>query len=203
VASRRVQSVNAKENLFERGFKTWCENTSETLRRKCGKRTYEPLDPWELAKELKVEVWDIRKIQGLSKDALNHLTSAQGDEWSAVTVYIGKRLIVVLNPRHSPARQASNLMHELAHVIRGHAPSSMVHSETGFIMRTFDEKQEAEAEWLSGSLLLPRAALTYCQTRNVPSDAILDSYQVSQQMLRYRQGVTGITRQFSRYRSVS
>lgn len=188
--------VAARDAVFERGFKSWCENTAESLRRKLGKGTHEPLDPFELAATLGVEVWEISRVQGLSQAALRHLTSAAGDEWSAVTVHSGDRLIVVLNPRHSPARKASNLMHELAHVIREHTPASMVASEAGFMLRTFDERQEAEAEWLAASLLLPRSALAYCQARQIPSDQLLSDYGVSPQMLRYRMGVTGITRQF-------
>ncbi len=185
-----------KEAVFERGFKSWCENTSESLRRKMGRSTYEPLDPFELARALNVEVWEISSINSLSKEALRHLSSPTGDEWSALTVYLDTRLIVVLNPRHSEARKASNLMHELAHIIREHKPASMVASEAGFILRAFDEQQEAEASWLAAALLLPRSALAYCQARGIPSDQLLADYGVSKQMLRYRMGVTGVSRQF-------
>lgn len=190
--------TSVRDSVFQRGFKSWCENTSESLRRKLGKRTHEPLDPFELAAALEVEVWDLATVQGLSQEALRHLSSAAGDEWSAVTVHSGERLIVVLNPRHSTARKSSNLMHELAHVIREHAPASMVASEAGFVLRTYDEQQEAEAEWLAASLLLPRVALTYCQARQIPSEQLMVEYGVSQQMLRYRLDVTGVNRQFRR-----
>jgi Zn-dependent peptidase ImmA (M78 family) len=190
-----------REPIFERGFKSWCENTSESLRRKLGKRIHEPLDPFDLALALSVEVWDISTVQGLSEQTLRHLSSAAGDEWSAVTVYSNGRLIVVLNPRHSEARKASNLMHELAHVIREHVPASMVSSESGFMLRTFDERQEAEADWLSASLLLPRAALTYCQARQISPEQVMLDYGVSQHMYRYRMGVTGVNRQFRQHQA--
>jgi len=92
-------------------------------------------------------------------------------------------------------------MHELAHVIREHAPASMVASEAGFMLRTYDELQEAEADWLAASLLLPRVALAYCQARQIPSEQLLLDYGVSQQMLKYRMGVTGINRQFRQGRA--
>lgn len=187
-----------REPGFERGFKSWCENTSESLRRKLGKRIHEPLDPFELAKALNVEVWDISTVQGISAETLKHLSSAAGDEWSAVTVYSNDRLIVVLNPRHSEARKASDLMHELAHVIREHAPATMISTDYGFMLRTFDKRQEDEADWLSASLLLPRAALTYCKARQIPPEQVLSTYGVSQQMYKYRMGVTGVSRQFRR-----
>lgn len=184
-----------KESIFERGFKTWCENTSETLRRKLGKRTYEPLCPFDLARALSVEVWHLDSVVGLSSDAKRHLTSEEGDEWSAVTVHIEGRLIAVLNPRHSPVRQSSNLMHELAHVVRDHKPAAMVALEAGFMLRTFDERQEAEAGWLAAALLLPRTALAYCQARQVLPEQLMSDYRVSRQMLQYRMGVTGVSRQ--------
>ena len=197
-ANRTQATTTTKEPVFQRGFKAWCENSSESLRRKLGKSIHEPLDPFELAKALRIELWDLGSITTLSQQAFLFLASEEGDEWSAVTVYVGTRLIVVLNPRHSPARQASDLMHELAHVIREHKPASMVASPEGFVLRTFDEQQEAEANWLAAALLLPRSALAYCVARKIPSDQLQAEYCVSQQMLRYRMGVTGVRRQFDR-----
>ncbi len=70
-----------------------------------------------------------------------------------------KHPIVIYNPAHSPARQASDIAHKLAHIILEHDPAKMVLSQDGtIVMRSFNEKQEEEANWLAWSLLLPRCA---------------------------------------------
>jgi Zn-dependent peptidase ImmA (M78 family) len=67
---------------------------------------------------------------------------------------------VIFNPRKSDGRKASDIVHELAHLILGHDPAKVVFSEDGQIAtRTFDQKQEDEANWLAWALLLPREAL--------------------------------------------
>jgi len=183
---------------FERGFKSWCENTSESIRVKMGLMPHSPLAALELAKKLDVEVWNLSEVPGLSASTSSFLSSEAGNEWSAVTVQANGRQIVVLNPRHSDARRSSTLMHELAHVIRQHPPAQAVTSESGFVIRVFEEKQEAEADWLAGTLLLPRAALAYCSSKRIPVPEILAAYNVSNALYGYRMRMTGVSRQFAR-----
>ncbi|HET9642622.1 MAG TPA: ImmA/IrrE family metallo-endopeptidase [Burkholderiaceae bacterium] len=51
--------------------------------------------------------------------------------WSAVTLIVGDRKVIILNTSHSAARQSSDLMHELAHLIRGHSAQEVDVSEEG------------------------------------------------------------------------
>ncbi len=88
-------------------------------------------------------------------------------------------------------------MHELAHLIAGHEPSKMIVSaDGGLVMRTYDQKQEDEADWLSGSLLLPREALLYARRIDLSEREIRDQYFVTSARLRYRIAMTGVDRQF-------
>lgn len=183
---------------FERGFKSWAENTAVTIRTSLGTKQIDPIIPLHLAKHLGVRVWTPSDVPGLPPASLIYLTSAEGDEWSALAVRIGRKDIVVLNPTHSPARQNSDLTHELAHLIRQHEPAQIVISEeTGIGLRTFHDLQEAEANWLAGCLLLPRPALSHCAARGIDREAMCDHFGVSTELLRYRLGVTGVGRQFN------
>ena len=104
-------------------------------------------------------VWKIEEIPDIPPECVGTLL-ADGESWSAATVVEGNRHAIILNSAHSPARQNSDLMHELAHLIRAHTPARMDVSADGLLLlNTYDRKQEDEANWLAGCLLLPRATL--------------------------------------------
>jgi hypothetical protein len=63
------------------------------------------------------------------------------------------------------------------------------------LLRDYDKKEEEEADWLSGCLLVPRDALISIKRRRLDDgDACLE-YGVSQRMLSWRVATTGIRRQ--------
>lgn len=191
-----------KEALFDRGFKAWCENTSETIRGKLGLSPISPLSPFDLASKLGIDVWPLASVPGLAGDCIEYLSSTDGDEWSAVTVVVEGRQIIIINPSHSAARQSSDLMHELAHVIKRHEAGQVIISES-YALRNFDEKQEAEADWFAGVLLLPRAALAQCTYLRVPTEKILSDYVVSRALFDYRMRMAGVNKQFQKRGRVS
>jgi Zn-dependent peptidase ImmA (M78 family) len=62
-------------------------------------------------------------------------------------------------------------------------------------MRSFDAKQEDEANWLGWTILLPRSALMHCTQLGLSTSQIALNYDVSEQLVRYRVGITGIHRE--------
>ena len=187
--------------MFERGFKTWCERYSADARRKLGHAPSAPLDVRALAAHLGVKVWSPHDVPALSDETLAILLRSDGKTpscWSAVTVVVGTKVAVVLNSSHSPARQASDLTHELAHRIREHEAAEVDVTEGGLmLLRSYDKVQEEEADWLSGCLLLPREALIAIKRRRIDDADAAAEYGVSQRMLTYRINRTGINRQFA------
>jgi len=187
--------------LFERGYKTWCEKYSVNTRTKLSLLPHAPLDTVALAKHLGVRVWMPSDVPGLSTDALNILLRNDGKTascWSAVTLVVGTKVLVILNSSHSPARQASDLAHELSHRIRGHEAQEVHVSEDGImLLKSYDKAQEEEADWLSGCLLLPREALIHIKRNKLPDAEAATRYGVSQKMLSYRFAMTGVNRQFA------
>ena len=106
--------------------------------------------------------------------------------------------MVILNSGRSAARSASDVMHELSHIIIGHRPGRVDIAEDGsLVLNTYDRKQEDEANWLAGCLLLPRGALLSMTRRRIPLAASAEQYGVSLQMLEFRLNVTGTRRQAS------
>ena len=92
-------------------------------------------------------------------------------------------------------------MHELAHVLLGHQPGTMFYVGVEDIaLRSYSKDDEDEAKWLSGTLLLPRLALTHVRRGELDDAHIQEAYGVSQDLLRYRMDVTGVNSQFGRGR---
>ncbi len=184
-----------------RGFKTKCENISLQLRRELGIRKSAPLIAQDLAMHLGVFLWEPSEIRGVSENTLAVLTRRGDTVWSAVTISCGGVYAVIYNLVHSEARQSSDIMHELSHILLVHEPSQiMVSPENPFMLRSYNERLEEEASWLAGCLLLPRDALVHIRINGLSDDEACDSYVVSRQLLTYRMNVTGVNRQFQTVR---
>jgi len=185
--------------MSERGFKSWCENVALGLRAELGLTKTDPLPPQTLADYLEVRFWTPRQIQGLSQEALKILLQTEKGNWSAVTVSYNGLDAIMYNPTHSPGRQSSDIMHELSHILIGHKPSTVLLSPDGVLaLRSFDRKQEDEANWLSGCLLLPRPALLFIMQSGMNQDEACQRYQVSDDLLTYRLNITGVIAQIKR-----
>lgn len=187
--------------MFTRGFKTWCENVALEIRRELDLPNTDPLRPSDLARYLTAELLTPGDIPGLSPKATRVLLKTESDTWSAVTVSYGGRNIVIYNPTHSPARQSSDIMHELSHLVIGHDPSQVLLSQDGQIaLRSYNQLQEQEAAWLSGCLLLPRDVLLYIKRSGMESQEACRVYGVSRDLLTFRLNASGVNLQFERER---
>ncbi len=187
--------------MFQRGFKSWCENVSVQLRKEIGLGATAPLDPHILAESLEVKVWKAGDVPGVDAETLDILLRKDPDSWSAVTLHVETTDLVILNSSHSLARQASDLMHELAHIYLGHTPARIDVTEDGLLMlNTFNKQQEEEAAWFSGCLLLPREALLAICSQSMEHRTAAKTYGVSKDMLEYRLQVTAVNMQIRRRR---
>jgi predicted transcriptional regulator len=157
-------------------------------------RPTDPLDAWALAALLRIRVLTPCDVPGLSEACLRTLLHDDPDSWSAVTLRLGRfGDLIILNSAHSPARQASDLAHELAHVLLGHRPTRVdVTEDQQLLLRTYDPNQEDEAAWLAGCLLLPRPALLAIVRGGGLTIEAARRYGVSMDMLAYRLRVTGV-----------
>jgi len=181
---------------FARGFKTWCENTSKGLRKEIGLGPLDPICTQVLARHLGVLVWNAEDVPGVDSEALETLLVAEPDSWSALTVRAAGQIVVIMNSTHTGGRPASNLAHELAHLILDHTAARVDISEDGFlVLQSFDRQQENEADWLAGCLLLPRPALLATLKAKIPVSTIARQFGVSVEMVQYRVNVTGVEAQ--------
>jgi uncharacterized protein DUF955 len=191
-------------STLERGFKSWAERTALTVRRDLKLDPHAPISPKGLATYLDVTLWTPHDVPGLPAEVVKQLLETDPWGWAAVSQQIDGRVVVIYNPRHSPGHRASNIVHELAHLLLDHEPATVILSPDGVMaMRSFNAKQEDEANWLAWCLLLPRDALLRAMADGKTDQQIADEYGVTETLVAFRKRICGVEAQLrarARYR---
>lgn len=176
------------------GFKTWCENVAISYRKELNKKETDPLTYELLSKHLNISLITPDVIKTLSAECLNILLYKESSSWSAVTISKNNKHIIIYNPSHSLPRRSNDVTHELSHIILEHKPQIMHSYETGIFLRNYDRNQEEEADWLAGTLLLPKSILMNIKFMNIPLDNAAKKYNVSISLLKMRLNLTGVNK---------
>lgn len=184
--------------MLRRGFKSQCERRSVEIRKSFSLTADEPLSAFDLATELNIFVWNESEVAGVSADDICQLCITDSESWSAFTIRVEGHHLIVYNSAQTVPRQNSVVMHEMAHIILGHELTSAALTDGGhFVPTTYNQDQEDEADWLAGTLLLPRPSLLKIRRQNVSDIMAMKIYMVSQQMLTWRFRMTGVDFQIS------
>jgi Zn-dependent peptidase ImmA (M78 family) len=174
---------------FPRGFKAKANRISLQVRTQLQLAAIDPLDPWAVCRHFDIEVLKLSEIR--SEDGSQpglHFLGIEKSAFSAMTLPVGSRRAIVHNDSHGPARQRSNLTHELAHCFLGH-PLSPPLLENG--ERDRHSGLEEEAAFLGGSLLISNEAAIHIVLNQIPPAEATTHYGVSVRMLSYRLRVSG------------
>lgn len=99
--------------------------------------------------------------------------------------------VIIFNDGNSDARQNSDIAHELSHGLLLHEPRGAIVNGCRDYVRSDEEK----AAWLSGCLLVPRAAAVAIAMEGTPMGVAAVAYGVSTQMMTFRVNSTGARRQ--------
>lgn len=121
------------------------------------------------------------------------------ESFSGLTVLRGCYRMIVHNDSHSPARQNSDLAHEVAHALLFHEPAPALDAGTG--RRLWNATKEQEASWLGGELLVTREMALAVARGHVSSQDAMERLAVSERMLKWRLDVTGASKQAARERA--
>lgn len=181
---------------MRRGFKAFAEKKAIEIRKELGLKPIEFLCAFKVCEYLKIPILDIDTL-GMDERNLKNLQGEGKNLWSAATVPLGNgKYVIVHNKFSSLARQQSDLMHEVGHILCEHKTENieLIGALTG-LMRSYDQSQEEEAEWLGASLQLPRAALLWALKQNLRNDKICEIYSASKEMVNYRINITGVKNQ--------
>jgi hypothetical protein len=183
-----VRAALAKSGL-RHGFKAHAERIASELRTELHLGPVAPLDPQCLAEHLCVPVLTLHDLAQAAPDDVRHLLGHRRDLFSAVTIYRGRRRLIVTNPAHAEARQTNSLCHELSHIVLDHEPEGpLLNVSSG---RDWDGTQEHEANWLAGWLLIPDAAAYRAARAQRTDDEIATAYGVSLALAMWRMRMTG------------
>jgi hypothetical protein len=185
---------------MRRGFKAEAERLAARLRAELDLRPSEAIDLGQLAKHIGVQIRSADEL--VNRAALRRLEELQPGCFSAATFHLPDgRIVAVTNPDASTeARRASDLAHELAHILLKHE-IRQVHRVADFTFVDCDPEQEEEANWLAGCLLLPRPLLLAAVRRGLTADDLAAAHGVSVKMASFRLNASGVYFQAGRRRA--
>jgi len=181
-----------KKIKYRYGFKKWSDDKTISLRKELGLYPSSPLCAFDLCKHLGIPLFVPDEIEGLSEKHLNNLLGEGNSHWSAASIPVQDKFLIVHNPTHTSARQQSNLMHELAHIICDHKiPEDKTNLGLSGFLRNHDEAQENEAEWFGACLQLPKPALIWALKNKMTENEIAEHFNASKEMVKYRTNISG------------
>jgi len=185
---------------FRYGFKAESERRAAEWRARFKLRPEEPLDPRRIAEDLGIDVVKMSDLAGLKKTSLAHLMDAGAKDFSAAAVGLGSRWLIIENEVHSIGRRTNSVAHELSHVLLKHPPHPAFASGG---MRNMWKQIEDEADWLAGTLLVPRPAALAIAREGLDLDTAATRYGVSVPLMRQRLNLTGAMIQVRRSSAAS
>lgn len=184
--------------MLRRGFKSQSEKRSISLRRQLGLTEVAPLHARAVAAHMGVKIWSAADVPNVDAAALALLTRDDAG-WFGITLRVSNHFLVIYNPAQSARRINSVVMHELAHIMLGHELTDARTSSGGSLVPTnYDTDQEMEANWLGGTLLLPRPALLWIRAQRMTNEEAARHFIVSMEMLTWRIRMTGVDVQIRR-----
>jgi Zn-dependent peptidase ImmA (M78 family) len=175
-----------------RGFKTNAEKTADELRSAIGALSDRNLDLNALAEHVGARIIAADELVPIER--LQEIERLQAFGFSACTFDVKGRVVVVYNPIRKPDRRASDIAHELAHLILKHDLSEVQYLD-GVPFRTCRPDQEEEATTLGGTILLPRKLLLAAARDGLTYQDLARRLVVTTDMARYRWNITGVERQ--------
>jgi Zn-dependent peptidase ImmA (M78 family) len=180
---------------LRRGFKKEANAIVKEIRAELGLTLMAPLDSWALAEHLEIPVMTLSSISEDVPDSVHHFSVVNSSEFSAMTVFCGTRRVIVYNDSHTKGRQASDIAHEVSHGLLLHPPRPALNVNG---CRNWNDDVEDEAQWLAGALLISEEAALSIAKRGLPPEQAATFYGVSQQMVRWRLGITGAHKRLAR-----
>ena len=174
------------------GFKARAERESLRFRSELGLAPTQALDVTRLAELRGVEIVSAAELIDVAR--LEELERIQAYSFSAATFNVKDRTFIVTSPLRTPPRQASDISHELAHIILEHELSE-IREISGVPFRTCRPDEEEQATSFGGTLLLPRPLLISAARKGLGPQQIADKYNVTVEMARFRYNSTGVRNQ--------
>lgn len=184
---------------MKRGFKANSERIALTFRSELHVAVDAALPARGLASHLGITILTPYNIPDITADIIDPICNSPGGGFSAVTIPVDDRKIVIHNPVHSAARQESDLMHEIAHIVCMHKYEAVsLYQSHALLVRIYNPEHEEEAKYLGGCLQAPREALIRHMLRGKSVGQIAELLGASEDLIQFRLNCTGVRRQLRR-----
>jgi len=124
------------------------------LKRAHGFGAYAAVDPETLADAMDAHIVGREWFTSLPSALRRAVLVEHSDSWSAGSITVDGRLVVLANPGHPETRRTVTLLEELVHYGLGH-PKSELTERDGVVMRTCRHDVEDEAYAVATALVMP------------------------------------------------
>jgi len=185
---------------LRRGFKSEANNLALEVRAELRLPPHAPVCPFAIADNLGIPVFTLHSLLSLDETLAQHvavLIDRHRSAFSAITVFHGSRRCIVHNQAHAPARQRSNVSHEVAHALLMHPPHPPFCSSGN---RTYKRELEEEAGWLGPVLLVSNEAARWGMARGMSVSDAAQHFQVSQDLMQFRFRMSGAQQMQRKFR---
>jgi Zn-dependent peptidase ImmA (M78 family) len=140
-------------------FRAECEEIALELRREIGLDSQDRLDPCDRAEDMAIDVFTIARFRELYPDAVDQLAERDTEAFDAMVVFNGTRCLILVNPSQSPEEEALSIAHEIAHIELEHERLKAPLFDRKGRRRSWHPREEAEAEYLARTMLVPKVAI--------------------------------------------
>jgi Zn-dependent peptidase ImmA (M78 family) len=169
--------------LLSKSFRKQCEVIAAEKRMELDLRIFDRLPANQLASKYGIVVRRPDEIN-MPQDIIDYFL--ENHDWWGVLFPV-QPPIIVYDPKQSPARYESTIMHELAHIILCHPTERICIAPDGSFERDFSSTMEAEAAYLGGCLQIPRRGLLWAVQKGKSNQEIARHFGASLEMVRWRQ----------------
>lgn len=170
---------------MRRGFKTEAKRLALELRAELGLDAHVPFDPYKFAHAYGIKVVQLSSLEGSARD---HLLARDGSALSGALIPIGAGVVILENDAQLRTRRRTTMCHELAHVVLDHEFGIALSDERKCGL---GGEQEAEADWLSGEMLIPYDGALRLARANASDERAAEAFDVSLAVARWRMNHSG------------
>jgi Zn-dependent peptidase ImmA (M78 family) len=140
-------------------FRAGCEEIALELRREVGLGSQDRLDPRDRAQDMAIDVFTIERFHELHPEAVDQLAKHDAEAFDAMVVFHGTRCLILVNPSQTPEEEALSIAHEIAHIELEHERLKAPLFDEAGRRRSWHPQEEAEAEYLARTMLVPKSAI--------------------------------------------
>ncbi|KUH83143.1 MULTISPECIES: ImmA/IrrE family metallo-endopeptidase [unclassified Mycobacterium] len=171
---------------MRRGFKAEAKRLAIELRTEIGLNVHVPFDPYQFAEMYGIPVVRLSELEGEARD---HFLRRDGSAVSGALIPVGTGAVILENDAQPATRRRTTMCHELAHLILEHNFSVSLSEDERKC--GLGGEQEAEADWLSGEILVPYDGAFHLARSNATDEVAASRFDVSLAVARWRMNHSG------------